>query len=419
MKLLYLTHRVPDPPNRGDRIRAHHLLRFLAAEHQVYLGCLADEPVSAESLATLEELCAQVAIAPIGPRRRWINASLSVGRGRTATEGLFNSAELHRVIRNWARHTRFDAIVVFCSSMLQYAEAPELADTPVIVDLVDVDSQKWFDYAERAAGLKRRLFQLEGSRLRKLESSLPARVQGVTLVSEAEAELFRKICPNDRTYGIPNGVDLDYFTPNSESLTPTHNRCVFLGALDYKANIDGLRWFCAEVWPEVHRRLPSLRFQMVGRRPAVAIHELAQLPGVELIGEVPDVRPYLSNADFVVAPLLVARGLQNKVLEALACGKPVLATPQALEGLSLEVDRDALSAKSREEWVQRFTELHANAELRRSLGRHGRIFVEDRHCWSACLAPFLQLLEREHLPHPLVDAGHASPSGLSRAGKTS
>ncbi len=404
MNLLYLTHRVPDPPNRGDRIRAHHLLRFLSERGRVHLACLADEPVLPETRGRLEACCEQLAIAPVGARSRWVRASLSVGCGRTATEGLFASPELHRVVRNWARYVRFDAIVVFCSSMLQYVTAPELAGVPLVVDLVDVDSQKWFDYAARSRGLKRQLFELEGRRLRRLESRLPPRVRGITLVSEHEASLFRSFCPNDRTYGIANGVDLDYFQPQDAGREPS-GAIAFVGALDYRANVEGLRWFVAHVWPELRRRQPQLKFQMVGRCPTPAIVKLAEAPGVELVGEVPDVRPHLATADVVVAPLQIARGIQNKVLEALAAGKTVVASPQALEGLAVEPGRHAIEAGTPQQWIAELDRLTHDPAACAELGREGRQFVEQHHDWQSCLRPFAELLGLDGQPAAAPRAG--------------
>src|SRR5262245_4186059 len=261
-QLLMLVHRVPYPPNRGDRIRSYHLLRHLASEYDVHLATLCDEPVSADTVEALESVCRRAAIAPVMGPARWVRAAWSLATGRTATEGLFRSSRLADVVRSWARQTQFDAALVFCSSMLQYLNCDELASVRAVVDLVDVDSQKWFDYAERAAGPKRWLFCLEGRRLRKLEQRALDRASAVTLVSEAEAELFRRVFPNDKTVAVPNGVDLDYFRPENDGPQPwkplptaDRTNLVFVGALDYRANIDGITWFASEVWPLLRREM--------------------------------------------------------------------------------------------------------------------------------------------------------------------
>ncbi|MEX0866937.1 MAG: TIGR03087 family PEP-CTERM/XrtA system glycosyltransferase [Pirellulales bacterium] len=401
MEILFLTHRVPDPPNRGDRIRAHHLLQFLADQGNVSLGCLADEPVSESSRATLESLCRQVAIEPLGASR-WLSGGLSGLRGRTITEGMFHSPKLRRTIGAWAAETSFDAVVVFCTSMLSYAGLPELARATTIVDLVDVDSQKWLDYAAAHRGPKRWIYQTEGRRLRKLECTLPSRADHILLVSQQEADLYLSFCPNDRTLALPNGVDLEYFKP-SGGPPAGGGKVVFLGVLDYGANVNGLEWFCRKVWPEVRRGEPSLTFQIVGRRPNAAVKQLGELDGVELVGEVADVRQYLQAAEMVIAPLQIARGIQNKVLEALAAGKPVVATPQALEGLPLVDDQTAITAATPQQWQDALLALHDDVPRRERLGRQGRSYVEQHHHWQACLAPLSTLLPgnaaaRDHSP---------------------
>jgi sugar transferase (PEP-CTERM/EpsH1 system associated) len=387
--ILFLVHRVPFPPNRGDRIRSYHMLKFLAERAEVSLATLADEPLEAGTRQRLDSICSRVAIEPVG-RSRWLRAAASMASGRSATEGLFRSPRLARTIRAWSRETRWDAVVVFCSSMVQYLDLPELAGVPAVVDLCDVDSQKFFDYAAHARGLKRQLYRLEGRRLRRVECSLAGRVQAITLVSEAEANLFRSFCPNDRTHAICNGVDLEYYQPAEGDGRP--GRCVFVGAMDYQPNIEGVVWFCDQVWPQVIAARPDATFAIVGRNPAPAVRRLASLPGVEVIGSVPDVRPHLAEAQIAVIPLLIARGIQNKVLEAMAMSKPVIASPQAIEGLAAEPGVHAAVAAAPADWLEQLQFLFADARARRDLATAGRLFVEHQHGWRACLQPLADCL---------------------------
>lgn len=427
LNVLYLVHRVPYPPNRGDRIRSYHLLKFLAEQCNVHLATLADEPVAAETRNELARLCARVEIAPVGSMR-WACAGWSLARGRSATEGLFCVPRLKTTVDQWARSIRFDAVLAFCSSMVQYADIPSLANVPLVCDLVDVDSQKWLDYAATAPsplgtnrGLgsltfapKRWLFQLEGARLRRLESSLPKRSRAVTFVSEAEAQLFREFCPNSRTLAIGNGVDLDYFRPleKGSSLTergagndPASFDCVFVGVLDYRANVDGLAWFCRHVWPRVRERLPAATFGLIGRNPAPAVRGLDGIPGVRVIGAVPDIRPYLSAAKFVIAPLRIARGIQNKVLEAMAMQRAVLASPAAAEGIDVTDGEELLVARSPQEWAASFCRLCEDAPLREKIGLAARDYVERNHLWAHNLQSFAELLG---LPAP--SSNRAAPA---------
>ncbi len=386
-----LVHRVPLAPDRGDRIRSYHLLRFLAQRADVWLGTLADEPCDPMLVADLQSLCQQVSIEPL-TKTRWLHGAWRIACGGAATSGLFHSKRLHGAVARWLTETEFDAVVVFCSSMLAYAPNPRVG-CPVVVDLVDVDSEKWSDYAARSNGLARCLFSCESRRLRQLEQSLETRSTAVTLVSEAEAELLRPIAPRARVIAVPNGVNLDYFHPQSlPAESAQANACVFVGALDYRANIDGLTWFANEVWPDVQRTIPTARLSLVGRSPGAAIERLGELPGIEVVGGVPDVRPYLSRAAVAIVPLRIARGIQNKVLEAAAMQKATVVSPAALEGLGLVAERDLLVADSPAAWQQQLARVLSDAGLRQRLGTAAREFVEKHHSWDTCLQPFAELL---------------------------
>jgi sugar transferase (PEP-CTERM/EpsH1 system associated) len=382
--VLFLVHRIPYPPNRGDRIRSFHILKHLARRYNVHLATLADEPVEAESLQALKALCKQVAIEQLD-KGRWLRAASNRARGQSATEGLFYSRALRCTIERWAGELSFDAIVVFCSSMFQYVDIPALRGVRTVVDLVDVDSQKFFDYARAASFWKAWLYGLEGHRLRSLERTIAARADAVCLVSEAEADIYRGFCPNDKTLGIPNGVDLDYFQP--QSTPPAENRCVFVGALDYPPNIDAMLWLCRDVWPRVRGKLPDATLAIVGRNPTRSIRELASVAGVDVVGSVPDVRPHMASAAVAIAPLRIARGIQNKVLEAMAMRLPVIVSPGALEGLALEPGRHVLLAENADQWVRGVVQLCSDQATAARLGRAGRQFVESEHNWSTCLEP--------------------------------
>ncbi|MFZ5828917.1 MAG: TIGR03087 family PEP-CTERM/XrtA system glycosyltransferase [Planctomycetota bacterium] len=385
-QILFLAHRVPYPPNRGDRIRSFHELEFLSQRADVSLAFTCEVEPPPETMSVLGRMCRRVAAFPLGRYSRWCRGLSSLALQRTATQGLFSSSLLRATIRTWSRRERFCSVFCFCSSMAQYLDEPSLRDVPAVVDLVDVDSQKWFDYAAHSWGPKHWLYHVEGGRLRKMEVKIARRATALLLVSKREADLFRTFCPTDKVITLTNGVDLDYFhptPPRNPSLTP---RCVFVGALDYGANIDGLTWFCREVWPGIRRRSPIAVFDVVGSNPRPAVVRLGQSEGVRLVGEVPDVRPHLADAAVVVIPLRVARGLQNKVLEAMAMGKAVVASPAALEGVGATAGIHAEEAATENEWIAAVGALLEQPARQAELGLAARAFVERHYCWSARLS---------------------------------
>jgi len=412
---LILTHRVPMPPNRGDRIRTCNFLRHIAKRADVWLGCLADEPVSDDTWQALRDICHRVSIVPVEPRFRWLRAGTSFLAGKTISEGAFSSPRLKRIVADWSAQTSFDTALCSSSALAPYLQVPSLEQTPRHVDLIDVDSEKWFDYSKASGFLKRGIFNLEGHRLRELESGIADWASGITVVSEPEAQLYRAFRPDGPIEPIPNGVDVDYFTPeagNPEGVMPkasSQSGCVFVGALDYKPNIDGIIWFARNVWPQIHQQHPDQTLSVVGREPVADVRRLAEIPGVDVVGTVPDVRPYLSQAAVSVVPLHIARGVQNKVLEALAMAKAVVASPDPLVGLRVEDGVQLFKAVEAEQWVKCVTHLLGDAQLRHDVGVAGQAYVTAHHRWEQCLEPLMRFLHLENDQHSNAIAAEQVP----------
>jgi sugar transferase (PEP-CTERM/EpsH1 system associated) len=391
-KVLYLAHRVPYPPDKGDRIRNYHILSWLARRASVDLACLADEDVDDKSVRTLEMLAHRVAVVRERAGVRWARAAWSFARGLTVTEGAFHSPELCDLLRRWVAESRYHVVLASASSLVPYLRLKELGGVPAVVDLVDVDSQKWLDYAQTCRGPRSWLYRVEGQRLRRLEQHMTSWARGTLLVSEAETNLFRQSSDMPNVHTVPNGVDLKYFRPSEEELE-SGQTCVFVGALDYRPNIDGTCWFCRNAWPEIYRQRSGAQLLLVGRRPVAAVRRLSTIPGVKVVGQVPDVRPYLAEAGVVVVPLRLARGIQNKVLESLAMNKATVASPQSLAGLQAHGAVPVLSATTPREWVESVIRLMDDPTERRRLGRDGRRYVEEFHRWDRALEPLELILK--------------------------
>ncbi len=402
-RLLYMTHRTPCPPDKGDRIRCHHLLRWLSERFEVDLASLSDEPVRDEDRRTLRGLARRVHLEPIGGWKRRLAMVRALLTGRPITEGAFDASGLTRVLRDWAETTEYDRVLVSAPALIAHRDrVPRLAETPLIVDMMDVDSQKWFEYADQSILPLRWLYLLEGTRVRRLERELPRRAEAVLLISEQERTLYREFAAPGPVRVVSNGVDLEYFQPQVASIDPT---CAFLGALDYFPNIEGITWFVRNVWPSVRQRRADARLLLIGRRPTPTVQALAREPGVELVGQVPDVRPPLARASVSIVPLTIGRGVQNKVLESLALGKATITSTAALTGLEAEAGRDLVVATTPESWRDQLLELWENPKRREALGRAGRRYVEARHAWSAQLGPLAEILDV-----PKADASASAPA---------
>lgn len=386
-RVLYLTHRVPFPPDKGDRIRNYHLLRQLATRGRVWLLALADEPVPPATTAELDRLCERVAVVPLGGAGRYVRMAVAAAFGHSLSEGAHWSRAAEGIVRQWAGEAKFVAAAVSAGALANYLRLPELRGVPGFVDLVDVDSQKWLDFAEASRGPKRWLYRFEGRRLRALEAGLPGWAAGVSIVAEHEAKLYEGFAGTGTATVATNGVDLDYYRPTPGMAEQP--ACAFVGALDYLPNVDAAVWFATEVWPRVRERVPAAEFRVIGRKPAPAVQRLGELPGVTVVGQVPDVRPFVASAAVSVNPMRLSRGLQNKVLEALAMGKAVVAAPPALAALKTAPGEHLLSAETPAEWADAVCGLLGDPARRAELGAAGRRFVETHHHWDRCLRPLL------------------------------
>lgn len=335
--VLFLCHRLPWPPSKGDKIRSYHVLRRLAERYRVYLGTFVDDPADWQHLAAVEALCAEACVRPLPPWRAGWRALAALTRGEALTVGVYRD----RVMRGWVERllAEHKPELVLCYSSGVAPFVMRHTQLRRVMDFVDVDSDKWNQYAQQAGALKRMAYRREARRLAEFERTIAAQFDASVFVSEAEATFFRQLVPESatRVHGIPNGVDAGYWDPQRpcpSPYRPGERVVVFTGAMDYRANVDAVRWFAQEVWPRIAARRPDARFYIVGSRPTAAVRMLGELAGIVVTGRVEDVRPYLAHAHAVTAPLRVARGIQNKVLEALAMEKVLLATPAAYAGIA-------------------------------------------------------------------------------------
>jgi sugar transferase (PEP-CTERM/EpsH1 system associated) len=385
--LLYLVHRLPFPPDKGDKVRSYHLLRHLVARHRVHLGTFIDDPADEAHVEAVRALCADVHIVRIDPRMARIRSLAGLASGEALSVRYYRDAGLHA----WARGLagRIDASVVFSSAMTPYAEA--LPDVPMLLDFVDVDSEKWTQYAAAHRWPMSWLYRREGRRLLAHDRAAAQRALRSFFVTDKEAGLFRGLAPESAATvdAVGNGVNAGFFAPDPQRASPFDAArpapLVFTGAMDYWPNIDAVTWFVADMLPQLQQRRPGLRFYIVGRSPPPAVQALAS-DTVVVTGTVPDVRPYLQHAGAVVAPLRIARGIQNKILEAMAMARPVVAAQECAEAIDAQVGRDFLAAAQPADYIAQLDALLGDPAQADAIGRAGRQRVLDAYSWEARLS---------------------------------
>jgi sugar transferase (PEP-CTERM/EpsH1 system associated) len=323
-EILYLSHVVPNPPNKGERIRSFHQLKYLAGRFRIHLACFGRDRDDVEAARELSMFCESVHVELNSRTPALLKAGIRFLGGASLNTSFYRSGQLLRHVQQVHATRPIRAALVYSAVMFPYVPA----GVPIILDIIDVDSEKWFSYAtERRPGF---LYAMEARRLRKLEVRFAEKAALSLFTTRSEEELFRSFSPTSpRTAVLENGVDFEYFDPDKVTAAAASGKrnLVFTGTMDYQPNIEAACGFVSGILPELRRADPALEFTVVGRNPPPEVLRLAETPGVHVTGAVPDVRPYLKAAHAVVAPLRIARGIQNKVLEGLAMGKRVFVSP--------------------------------------------------------------------------------------------
>ncbi|HEY0622843.1 TIGR03087 family PEP-CTERM/XrtA system glycosyltransferase [Sphingomonas sp.] len=330
--ILFLAHRVPFPPDRGDKIRAFNILRYLSQRRRVHLIAFADDPADLKDRSGLAKVTASREIVWRGKGQATAGVQ-ALAQRRPFSLTAFDNPELRNAVAAALAQRSIDTIYVFSSQMAQYL--PHKLRQRVVMDFVDMDSAKFATYGKTTRGFTGWMMRREARMLAQFEKSVAARADASLFVSEAEAGLFRERTGADRVHAVENGIDTMKFDPGAsfariEAVAPL---IVFTGQMDYRPNVEGVTWFAESVFPHIRVRNPDAQFAIVGRKPDAAVQALARIDGVTVTGEVPDVRPWLAAGSVVVAPLKLARGVQNKVLEAMAMARPVVASTAAATGI--------------------------------------------------------------------------------------
>ncbi|MGA7949646.1 MAG: TIGR03087 family PEP-CTERM/XrtA system glycosyltransferase [Thiobacillaceae bacterium] len=384
--ILYLVHRLPYPPNKGDKIRSFHLLKYLASKGPVYLGTFIDNPADRVHRQALGAWCKEIFLAEIKPLWAKLASLRGMLTGEALTLPYYRQASLSGWVKQLVEQGLVDRVVAFSSAMAQFVPA---GLSLKLMDMVDVDSDKWAQYAPTQPWPLSWLYRREAEKLAKWENQAARTFDATFLVSQTEASLLKARAPDavDRIHWFENGVDAFHFSPEHELPNPYPKGVmpiVFTGAMDYWPNVDAVRWFAETVFPRVKAALPDAVFFIVGSDPTETVQHLSRISGVTVTGTVPDVRPYLKHAACAVAPLRLARGVQNKVLEAMSMARPVVASPQATEGISAEVGLDLLEAGDEQSFAEQV--IRVCEGLYPELGQNGRATVLRSYDWEKNLS---------------------------------
>ncbi len=386
--ILFLAHRVPFPPDRGDKIRAYNVLKYLSERARVHLVAFADDPRDLDA-PELRAMCASHCVVP-RTKSKARAAIEALASGRSVSEAAFADPAFRAGVDRALTERSIDAIYVFSSAMAQYLprQGPAAPRPRTVMDFCDVDSVKFGEYAAAAGFPQSWLFRREERLLGKFDRGIVA--DASLFVSTAEAALFRDIGGKGSVQVIENGIDTVKFDPAATfDAVPDAPQIVFTGQMDYAPNVAAVQWFVADVLPLID---PTARFAIVGRAPTPEVRALAS-DRVIVTGEVADVRGWVAGAAVAVAPLRIARGIQNKVLEAMAMARPVVASPAAAEGI--DHAGTLLTGEGAQSFAAEVSRLIGDRAAGDALGAAARAQVQARYGWEARLAALDELLGLE------------------------
>lgn len=392
--VLYLVHRIPFPPNKGDKVRSFNILRQLALRHRVFLGTFIDHPDDRVHIGRLKEWCEEVFAVEIQPKWRRMASLSALLAGEALSLPYYRDARVSAWVWRTVNRESIGSAVAFSGPMAQYLFPLRL--NHAVVDFCDVDSTKWTQYAAERPWPLSWLYRREGARLLEFERAAASRVDCGLFVTEAEANLFRRVAPEvaDKIRVMQNGVDAAYFSPGEGLHNPYPAGgpvVLFTGAMDYWPNVDAVTWFAQEILPAIRSKVADVRFWIVGMNPAPSVRALAD-DGVTVTGTVPDVRPYLAHADVVVAPLRIARGIQNKVLEAMAMARAVVLSAEPAVGLAARNGCECLVADGATAFADSVVNLLDQDDARRAMGLAARDYILRNYSWAAYLGVLDRLL---------------------------
>ncbi|HVF63989.1 MAG TPA: TIGR03087 family PEP-CTERM/XrtA system glycosyltransferase [Casimicrobiaceae bacterium] len=381
MNILYVCHRFPFPPKRGGKIRPFNMIRHFARDHRVTVASLVRSEEEGTQAQGIAAHCHRFEMARVHDTVQALRMVARLPTSVPSSLGFFYSSKLKRRIREALERERFDLIFVHCSSVAHYVE--DVTGIPKILDFGDMDSQKWLEYARYKPFPLSLGYALEGRKLEREERRLATRFDVCTATTRAEWQTLESFRADVATDWFPNGVDSEFFCPTHEPYDPDH--LVFVGRMDYYPNQECMIEFCTRVLPRLQQSRPRVTLAVVGADPSAAVRRLGTLPGVTVTGSVADVRPFARRAAVMVAPLNIARGTQNKILEGMAMGVPVVASRIAAGGVDAEAGVHLRTASSVDDYVMQILTILDDPLERQRLANEGRARVLSHHSWSASM----------------------------------
>lgn len=381
MKILFVCHRFPFPPDEGGKIRAFNMIAHLHQNHEITVASLTESSAEREAIDGIQPYCTQYISQHIYKPLAWLKAVLCLFSTVPSSMGYFHSWKLRKRIQQLLKSEKYDLVMVHCSSVAPFVLAAN--DAPKILDFCDMDSQKWLIYAQHKPFPLSFAYWLEGIKLQRAEKNLAAQFDSSSVATASELETLNSFNVGKPGFCFPNGVDTEYFTPTEIAYEP--NTICFMGKMNYYPNEKSMLEFCVHVFPLLRKKYPTLKLSIIGSNPSKKIVALNAIEGVEVTGRVDDVRPFVQRAALSVVPLNIARGTQNKILESMAMGVPVVCSKVAARGIDAVPGEHVLVASSPAEYVACISRLLDQQQERTRFAKAGRERMLSHHSWDCAM----------------------------------
>lgn len=398
-EILFLVHRIPYPPIKGDKIRSWHFLSRFLKEYKVHLGCFVDDETDFQYVDKLKDMCASSCILPLNPLCSKVKSLKALTKGKSLTELYYKNQEM----QNWvnalpSKTSNLEQAFVYSSPMAQYLEGDYWASRKKMMDFVDLDSDKWRQYAAHKNFLAKYIYNREADLLGKFENKIAQDFDCSFFVTDYEKDLFLTQGyegKKDKIISVPNGIDHPFWDLKNKGKSPYQTTVfpiVFCGAMDYWPNIDAVLWFSNEMMPEILKAIPEAVFYIVGANPSQEVQSLSERKNIVVTGRVDDIRPYVMHSKLAVAPMRVSRGIQNKIIEGMVASKAVLATSRVLEPMGIEKGDMIVAADTPQDYIQKIKDLY-NAPLKaEKIGQKARDYILKHYDWDVSFQKIKDLM---------------------------
>lgn len=393
MRLLWLNAGLLLPLDKGGKLRTWHVMRHLAARHDITYLSFADATQTDADREGMRQVCSRLETVPRtdaakGTWRFYADAARYTVDPVPYAVAKYRSAAYRARLEDLLARERFDAVV--CDFLPPVVNLPRQLPCPSIVFTHNVEAEIWRRHADQASNpIAKTLLRQQWRRMLRFEEAALARFDLTLAVSDADRRTFHRLYPrslNRPVHVVQTGVETDFFTPAAAPPDRTH--MVFTGSMDWLPNEDGMTYFCREVLPRIRRSEPEATLSIIGRAPTPAVKRLAEIPGVEVTGRVDDVRPHIARGAVYVVPLRIGGGTRLKIFEAMSMAKAVVSTTVGAEGLPVTSGRDIEIADEPARFAHSVVHLMRDPAARRAIEAAARQLVVERYDWSAVAQDF-------------------------------